>query len=331
MTDLQVDDAEVTRQALQRRTLRVLIVAQVLGGAGLAAGVTVGALLAEDLLGSTSSAGCLPRCSPLRRRGAAGRASVPPRWTPDRPDRRLRRRGRGCRQDRRGRRRGNVALLLVALVVYGAGTATNLQARYAGADLAEPTHRGRAVSTVLVATTVGAMAGPNLVAVTGRLADAAGIPSLAGPFVLAGLAYALAAAVLYVFLRPDPLLVARARQLDAPQNADPSPAGQAHDPAPGRAQGSVRLAATAMVLTQTVMVAIMTMTPVHLRDHGLGAVGAVIATHIAFMYLPSRSPVNSPTGSADAPSWPPAAPCCSPPASSQRPRRRTPSGCWPSP
>ncbi len=44
-----------------------------------------------------------------------------------------------------------------------------------------------------------------------------------------------------------------------------------------------------MVLTQVVMVAIMTMTPVHMHDHGhgTGASGAVIAVHVAAMYLPS--------------------------------------------
>jgi MFS family permease len=47
--------------------------------------------------------------------------------------------------------------------------------------------------------------------------------------------------------------------------------------------------ATIMVLTQIVMVAIMTMTPVHMRYHGhsLGAIGLVIGFHIGAMYLPS--------------------------------------------
>jgi MFS family permease len=47
--------------------------------------------------------------------------------------------------------------------------------------------------------------------------------------------------------------------------------------------------ATAMVLTQMAMVAIMTMTPVHMRHHGhgLGEVGFVIGLHIAAMFLPS--------------------------------------------
>src|SRR4029453_3971505 len=87
---------------------------------------------------------------------------------------------------------GNVALLFASLLVYGAGAATNLQARYAGADLAAPSRRGRAGRIVLVATAVGAIIGPNLVSLTGPLATAVGIPPLAGPFMLAGAADAAA-------------------------------------------------------------------------------------------------------------------------------------------
>ena len=49
--------APAARAALQRRTLTVVVASQVLGGAGLAAGVTVGALLAEQMLGSRSLSG----------------------------------------------------------------------------------------------------------------------------------------------------------------------------------------------------------------------------------------------------------------------------------
>src|SRR5215213_1146130 len=124
---------------------------------------------------------------------------------------------------------GSVALLLPALLIYGAGTATSLQARYAGADLAAPSRRGRAVSTVLVATTFGAVVGPNLVSATGRMAEAIGIPALAGPFLLAGVAYGAAGLLLWAMLRPDPLQLARAlatppslKGYDAPQLADPA-------------------------------------------------------------------------------------------------------------
>ncbi|GAA3801709.1 MFS transporter [Streptomyces phyllanthi] len=271
----------------QRRILRVLVASQVLSGAGLAAGVTVGALLAQDMLGTTSLAG-LP--SALFTAGSALAAVAVGRIS-----------------QARGRRPGlaagyltgaigslgvisaavldNPVLLFLALFIYGAGTATNLQARYAGADLADPRHRARAVSTVLVATTLGGVAGPNLAAPTGTLAENLGIPSLAGPFLLSGAAYALAALVLAVRLRPDPLLTARA--LAAEQSSTAAAAAPAA-PSHGGRRGVV-LGALVMVLTQLVMVAIMTMTPVHLHDHGHGtaASGLVIAVHIGAMYLPS--------------------------------------------
>ena len=271
--------------ALHRRTLAVIVASQVLSGAGLAAGVTVGALLAEDMLGTSSLSG-LPAA--LFTAGSAGAALAV-----------------GHLSDRLGRRAGlaagyiagavggagvvlaaavdNVPLLFLSLLIYGAGTATNLQARYAGADLAAPDRRGRAVSTVLVATTLGAVAGPNLAGVTGTAAEHWGIPALAGPFALAAMAYGLAGIVLFLLLRPDPLQVSR--------TLPPVPAGAAAGhPARGRPfAASVTAGAVTMVLTQIVMVAVMTMTPVHMQAHGhhLNATGLVIAVHIAGMYLPS--------------------------------------------
>ncbi|MFF5207767.1 MFS transporter [Streptosporangium sp. NPDC000396] len=277
----------------QRRILIVLIAAQVLSGAGLAAGVTTGALLAQDMLGSTSLAGLL---SALSTAGSALAAIAVGRIS-----------------QARGRRLGLAAgylagavgsagviaaavagssvLLFIAMFVYGAGTATNLQARYAGADLAAPAHHARAVSTVLVATTLGGVVGPNLAAPTGDLAHTLGIPHLAGPFLLAGAAYAIAALVLAIWLRPDPLLLARALETErtAAAYAQPGDAdGRPRRAAESRRSG-VLVGALVMVLTQLVMVAIMTMTPVHMHDHGHGtaASGLVIAIHIGAMYLPS--------------------------------------------
>ena len=275
------------RDALARRTIRVLLISQVLAGAGLAAGITVGALLAEDMLGSTGSAG-LPAA--LFTLGSAAAAMAVGRIS-----------------QRSGRRPGlaagyavgalggagvvaaaaldNVPLLFASLLLYGAGTATNLQARYAGADLVSADRRGRAVSTVLVATTVGAVVGPNLVEATGAFAEQLGVRELAGPFMLASVAYALAAVSVHILLRPDPLLTARQwAKTDAA--ARPSDTTSPDDTT---SMPTIRLAAAAMVITQMVMVAIMTMTPIHMRDqgHGLGAAGLVISVHIAAMYLPS--------------------------------------------
>jgi len=278
-----------TDPAVQRHILRVLVTSQILSGAGLAAGITVGALLAKDMLGSSALAG-LP--SALFTAGSALAAIMVSRISAA-----------------RGRRPGlaagyatgavgsvgviaaaaldSPALLFLALFVYGAGTATNLQARYAGADLAAPGHRARAISTVLVATTVGGVLGPNLAAPTGALAHALHLPRLAGPFLLAGLAYAAAALVLGTRLRPDPLLLARAAATPAGETTADHPAA---DPlATARTRNRVLLGAQVMVVTQLVMVAVMTMTPVHMHDAGrsTAASGLVISLHVAAMYLPS--------------------------------------------
>jgi MFS family permease len=284
----QTDPSIVTEPPEQRRTLVILVLAQVLSGAALAAGVTVGALLAQDMLGSTRLSG-LP--SALFAAGGA-LAAV----------------GVGRLSERSGRRVGltagylvgavggfgvvaaawldDIVLLFASLFVYGAGVATSLQARYAGADLAAPSRRGRAVSTVLVATTFGAVVGPNLVSVTGRMAEAIGIPALAGPFLLAGVAYGAAGLLLWAKLRPDPLQLARALAIVPSTAVGPDlnsrQRGSAWSPA-------VVSGAGILVLTQFVMVAIMTMTPIHIQHYGhdLSATGVVISAHIAAMFLPS--------------------------------------------
>ncbi len=284
----QVADDPAVRAALHKRTLAVVVASQLLGGAGLAAGITVGALLAQEMLGSQTLAG-LP--SALSTLGAAVAAYLVGRLS-----------------QRSGRRFGlglgfgtaslgaigvvaatlisNPGLLFLALMVYGAGTATNLQARYAGTDLALPAQRGTAISVAMVSTTLGAVAGPNLVEPLGHVALAVGVRALAGPFMLAAVAYLGAAVVLLTLLRPDPLLVARHLPPSSPAVL-PAPGGTSS--ATGVRGMGVPIGAAVMLLTQIAMVAIMTMTPVHMRAHdqALAAVGLVIGIHVGAMYLPS--------------------------------------------
>jgi MFS family permease len=277
--------AELERARVQGRTLKVVMTGQVLGGAGLAAGITVGALLAQQMLGTESLAG-LPIA--LFTLGSALAAYLVGRIS-QRAGRRV---GLGLGFAAGGLGAAGVVvaaavdsvpLLFIALLVYGAGSATNLQARYAGADLATPSTRGTAISLALVSTTLGAVAGPNLVGPLGHVATRLGLPALSGPFLLAAVAYAAAGTALFALLRPDPLLLARRLDAEAAVTAlEPAVAV----PRPGR---NAYVGATIMVLTQITMVAIMTMTPVHMREHhhGLGDVGLVIGLHIAAMYLPS--------------------------------------------
>ncbi|GAA1153316.1 MFS transporter [Nesterenkonia sandarakina] len=310
---------EAKRAEVQRRTLVVVVFSQILGGAGLAAGVTVGALLAEEMLGSASLAGLPIALFTLGSALAAfsvGRVSQ--RWG--------RRVGLGLGFTAGGLGAigvvaaaiaDHVPLLFLALFVYGAGTATNLQARYAGTDLAPESRRATAISIAMVSTTLGAVAGPNLAQPLGDLAAGLGIPPLAGPFLLAAAAYLAAGAILFVFLRPDPFLLARElAEIEAAEAssitqavsgaaaasaAEPASTGDADPtsgagssasapPAPAARPGNgAYIGATVMVLTQVAMVAIMTMTPIHMLAHGhsLGSVGLVIGLHVGAMWLPS--------------------------------------------
>ncbi|KMJ59857.1 MFS transporter [Bacillus sp. LL01] len=273
-------------QQLYRRTLIIVVLSQVFGGAGLAAGITVGALLAQDMLGTDAYSGVPVALLTL---GSAGAAYLVGRMS-----------------QRFGRRVGlaggfltggisalgvvlaavtnNVWLLFFSLLFYGAGTASNLQARYAGTDLASAKQRGKAISIALVSTTIGAVAGPNLVGVTGNFAVSIGVPSLAGPFILGAAAFIIAGLILLVFMKPDPLLVSKALDIVTPVNTE-----DIQNIIPSKNNRGIIVGASVMVLTQMVMVAIMTMTPIHMghHGHGLDAIGLVIGIHIGAMYLPS--------------------------------------------
>jgi MFS family permease len=276
------------QKMLYKRTLIVVSISQIFGGAGLAAGVTVGALLAQQMLGTDALAG-LPNA--LFILGSAGASFIVGRLS-----------------QRYGRRIGlaagfiagglgaigvvlaallnSIFLLFASLLIYGAGTATNLQARYAGTDLANKKQLATAVSITMVMTTFGAVAGPNLVGVMGDFALSIGIPALAGPFILSAAAFLSAGLILFVMLRPDPLLIAK--MIETHKQKYEYKKHSTTTVSSTNKRGIV-VGATVMILTQIVMVAIMTMTPIHMKNHGhdLNEVGLVIAFHVGSMYLPS--------------------------------------------
>ncbi len=207
---LDLDPAH--RKGLQRKVIRTLITSQILSGLGMASGLAVGALLAEDLSGTESLAGLGTTFQVL---GGALIAI---------PVARL--------MAARGRRPGlelglalalvgsalvvtaavarSFPLLLVGMLLFGGGTSANSQSRYAAADLALPEHRGRDLSVVVWATTIGSVLGPNLVGPGQAFARVLGLPELAGSFVFSFAGFAAAFVVINRLLRPDPLLSARA-------------------------------------------------------------------------------------------------------------------------
>lgn len=282
--------------AVQRHSVRTLVVSQALGGVGLSSGIAVSALVARDVSGSETLAGLAQTGQVL---GAAVIAAV-----------------LAGVMARHGRRPGLVLgyalgalgavlciaatvlrtfpLLLVGCVLLGATTAANQQSRYAATDLAQPAHRGRDLSTVVWATTIGSVLGPNL---TGPGAVVAGwlhVPSKAGPYVFTAVALVLTAVFVLVRLRPDPLLTARAAALPvtAPATGGAVAALQADRAwTVLRTVPRVRAATLGMALTHAVMVSVMVMTPIHM-DHGhasLEVIGLVISIHVLGMY--ALSPV----------------------------------------
>ncbi len=190
---------------------------------------------------------------------------------------------------------GSLPLVLVGFGAVGAGSAVNLQTRFAAVDLAADRTRGRDLSLVIWATTVGVVIGPNLAPPGDQIGQAFGLPPLTGAFALTVVCQLLAAALYLVVLRPDPLLTAQrlARASEA-QAIAPAPSVRRSRWAGVTILRNNRAAAVAVItlaLSNTVMVAVMAMTPVHLMNAGASImiIGLTISLHTAGMY--ALSPV----------------------------------------
>lgn len=257
-----------------------------LGGIGVATGIAVGTLLVADL-GGTELAGVGQALTVL----GAALAAVP----------------LATIAARHGRRRAlTVGYLLACLgaavmvagatarllpvvlaggLLFGCAQASNLQSRYAASELADPARLGRTMSLVVWATTIGSVVGPNLAEPAAALGEQRGLHPLAGPYAFSVLAFAAAAAVLTLLLGRRG---AATRQADADA---PRPVGALGALAWAMRHPTVRFGVVLLVAAHAVMVAIMSMTPVHLghQGHGLRVVGLVISLHILGMY--ALSPV----------------------------------------
>jgi MFS family permease len=277
--------------AVQRRTLSVLFVTQVIGGVGSAIGASVGALLAADIVGigpsglaqSANVVGAalfaVPATAIVHRHGrrpslAAGYlvAAV------------------GAFIVFVAAIRHSVPLLFLGFFLFGGSTAAGFQARYAAVDLAPAALRGRHLSLIVWGTTLGAVIGPALAALAGTAVEPYGAPTLAGPFFFSALLFGLATLVLLLLLRPDPAVVAREATRDPADSSENRGAGMRAALRAVAALPPARLGVGAMATGHLVMVGVMAMTPVHIRGAGHGAahtlriVGVVLSLHIAGMF-----------------------------------------------
>ncbi|MCK2021952.1 MFS transporter [Microbacterium sp. kSW2-24] len=286
------------QSAVQRRTVLVLSLGQVLGGIAFGATVSLGALLAADISGDDALSGLATASVTL----GAALCAIPLARLAARVGR------------RRALTLGNLfalvgiavvilaaslrvfPLLLAGILMIGAGNAGNLQSRFAATDLAVPAHRGRDLSIVVWATTIGGVAGPLLLGPGEIVGAAIGMPPQTGSYVFSFVAQSAALVLYLVALRPDPLLAA---QRIATVAAAASSVQAVDRPV------VARYAMFAIAGSHVVMASVMAMTPIHLSHmaHSMHAghdaaaaaadvsqlVGITIALHVAGMY--ALSPV----------------------------------------
>ena len=278
---------ELDRIELQKRTLRVLVVGQVVAAAALSAAVTVGAFVIQDILGQDTPWGGVS--SATFTMGSAFMSQILAR-----------------KMSRKGRRvglqygyslaivggllagfavnRSSLLLFIIGLFFYGSGQASNLLSRYAAMDLASPDQRSQAMSYILFGSTFGAVFGPVLIKPAERIGENVfGWSTYTGPWIASACFFVCALANVAVRLRPDPLEVSGG--LNSQQGVGVVTPNLRAALQTIRGIRNARVALSAMVISQVTMVAVMTMTPVHLKLHGHENVSPyVISLHIAGMY-----------------------------------------------
>ncbi len=270
---------------IQSRTVKVLATGQALGGFGLGATLSVGALMAVELSGSPAWSGAAATLSTL---GSAFSAIPLANLAFARGRRIALAFGAGLAIA------GALGMIqaaafrsfpieILALILLGAGSAVGLQARFAAADIPTSRPKGKDLSLVVWATTLGAVIGPNMIAPGESFGLAIGLPHLAGPFVFTIAAQLSSTLVFWFGLKPDPLLLAK--EVAGLNQRRKNPGVKAALEVI-RSYPLAGYAVLTIALSHMVMVSVMSMTPAHLNSHGhsLADVGLTISLHIAGMY-----------------------------------------------
>jgi len=266
-----------------------LFAVSALGTTAYIAAITAGTLAAAEITGSPASGGLPNATSTLGTAAAASLLSFLMLRVGRRPGLLLGILGGtlGGAVALAGVLAASLPLLLVGTGLAGFANGAGQLGRYVAADLVPPERRAGAISTVVWGSTIGAVSGPNLIAPSGAVAESFGLPPLAGTFLLAFGFVAMAWAIAFVFLRPEPYELADPSALAPhPEGTEPSSvAALLRTP-------SVLVALVTLTVGQVVMVLIMTMTPLHLTDHGHGleTVGLVLSAHTFGMF--ALSPIS---------------------------------------
>jgi len=270
------------------RLMATLFAAQVCGSTGHSIGMAIGGIMAAGITGTNTWSG-MPVAV-----GALGTALAS--WPLSRLMERAGRRPGlalgyglavlGALVGMVGVTVGSFVLLLGGMALFGVSQTSNLLSRYAAADVSPSAQRGRAMGLIVWGSSAGSMVGPNLMEPALRLGAWLGVAPAASAFLISLAGYAVAALLLELFLRPDPLTVAR-------QLHEIVSFGHAAQRA--RALGEiltdvrVQLALATLTISQFVMISTTSTSPVYLHDHGhtVQTIGVAVALHLGGMYVAS--------------------------------------------
>jgi len=177
-------------------------------------------------------------------------------------------------------------LLLVTMALLGVSNSSNLLARYAAADISPGSQRGRAMGLIVWGSAAGSMIGPNLMALSVVLGSALAVSSTASPFLISIVGFTLATLITALWLRPDPLAIARSAQA---ANAAGRAAAPARRLRAALADVRVQIAFATLAINQFVMIATTSTSPVYLHDHGhsVRTIGIAVSLHLGGMYVTS--------------------------------------------
>ncbi len=277
-------------ERLRRRTVISLVAGVAFGSTGHIAAITVATIVAADLAGSPALAGAPGAALVLGSAiGSTFLSRLMTRW---------------------GRRSGLTAgyvigiggavlataavlaqslpLLMIGTLFIGFGNSSNQLSRYTAADLYPVARRASAIGIVVWGATVGAVIGPNLAGVTATSASDFGLPTYAGAYLVPAIFVGAAAILSFVMLRPEPYTLADRSTTDEPAEERSLSASLESI----LRRPNVAAALAALVAGQVVMTLVMTMTPLHMTDHGhgLAAVGLVLSGHTFGMF--ALSPIS---------------------------------------
>jgi MFS family permease len=274
--------------AARSRLIMTLLAAQVCGSTGHTLTLAVGSIVAADLTGDNTMSGVPVAVGAL----GGALASVP----------------LSRLMSRAGRRPGlalgyalgvlgsvlsmvgvidrSFPIFLAGMFLFGFGHASSLLGRFAAADVSTANQRGRAIGLIVGGATAGSIIGPNLMAPTTMLAVWLGLPAESGVFLIGIGGFGLAALLIELLLRPDPLKIAHHFQTGEPAVTR---GGSTRQLGSILRAPRIRIAFGALMTSQLVMIGTTSTAAVYMKDHGhdVQMIGLAVSLHLGGMYVAS--------------------------------------------